>query len=153
MVPKFVPADSLRSSCLPDMPSTLSSSGADPFHALVAQYEANDYTPTTEPYLSAIASALYATCMTRPDAAYAVAMLCRVTSRPSKEAWLALVKVLCYLYKTRKHGITYGGDARYDDRLSNNCETPSEPQAACLPAWTHNLLRCLLEDKFLVVVL
>ena len=118
MVPKFVPADSLRSSCLPDMPSTLSSSGADPFHALVAQYEANDYTPTTEPYLSAIASALYATCMTRPDAAYAVAMLCRFTSRPSKEAWLALVKVLCYLYKTRKHGITYGGDARYDDRLS-----------------------------------
>ena len=56
--------------------------------------------------------------MTRPDAAYAVAILCRFTSRPSAEAWLALIKLLGYLYKTRKHGITYGGVTRYDPRLS-----------------------------------
>ena len=107
MVPKFVSSDLLNSTSLPDVPCSPCSK-CDPHHELIAQYERNDYTPTKEPYLAAIAYALYAACMTRPDVAYSVSLLCRFSSRPSIEAWHALVKVLQYL-KKRETSFSRGG--------------------------------------------
>jgi len=116
MVPKFVSNHLLNPISLPSSPCDPVAK-SDPYHELVAQYARNDYTPTKQPCLAAIASALYAACMTRPDIAYNVSLLCRFSSRPSPEAWHALVKVLQYLYKMRKRGITYGGPLQLDDRL------------------------------------
>lgn len=125
MVPKFVSNHLLNTISLPKSPCDRVGK-SDPYHELVAQYARNDYTPTKEPYLAAIASALYASCMTRPDIAYNVSLLCRFSSRPSPEAWRALVKVLQYLYKTRKRGITYGGPLQLDDRLTRT-KPPIDP--------------------------
>ena len=61
------------------------------------------------PFLSAVASCLFATCMVRVDCAFYIAFLSRFSSRPTVDAWNALVIVMCYLYSTRKFGITYGG--------------------------------------------
>ena len=116
MVPNFVSNNLLNPISLPSSPCDPVAK-SDPYHELVAQYARNDYTPTKQPCLAAIASALYAACMTRPDIAYNVSLLCRFSSRPSPEAWHALVKVLQYLYKMRKRGITYGGPLQLDDRL------------------------------------
>ena len=81
MVPKFVSNHLLNTISLPKSPCDLVGK-SDPYHDLVAQYARNDYTPTKEPYLAAIASALYASCMTRPDIAYNVSLLCRFSSKP-----------------------------------------------------------------------
>ena len=62
----------------------------------------------------------------KPDISYNVSLLCRFSSRPSPEAWRALVKVLQYLYKTRKRAITYGGPLQLNDRLTRT-KPPIDP--------------------------
>ena len=48
-------------------------------------------------YASIIGSLCYATDCTRPDIAYAVGVLSRFTSKPSKNHWLAIKRVMRYL--------------------------------------------------------
>jgi transposase InsO family protein len=58
-------------------------------------------------YQSAIGSLMYLSVSTRPDIAYAVGTLARFSSKPTKEHWTALKRVLRYLKGTTKHGILY----------------------------------------------
>ena len=60
-------------------------------------------------FLGLIGSLLYATCQTRPDLQYHVSHLAQFMGNPSLEAYNAAIGVLCYLYRTRDLGITYGG--------------------------------------------
>lgn len=63
-----------------------------------------------EMYQSAIGSLMYLSVCTRPDIAYAVSSLARFTSKPTKEHWTALKRLLRYLKGTLTHGILYTTD-------------------------------------------
>ena len=58
-------------------------------------------------YQSAVGSLMYLAISTRPDIAYAVNSLAKFNSKPSKEHWVALKRVLRYLKGTVKYGILY----------------------------------------------
>ena len=61
-------------------------------------------------YQSAIESLMYLSVGTRPDITYAVNILARFTSKPTKEHWTALKRLLHYLRGTLTHGILYTKD-------------------------------------------
>ena len=60
-----------------------------------------------EDYASIIGSLCYATDYTRPDIAYAVGVLSRFTSKPSRDHWLAIEQVMGYLIDTKSYGLFY----------------------------------------------
>ena len=62
--------------------------------------------------LQLLGGILFASCMTRPDVAYATAFLCQYMMNPSPAAYDAALGILAYMYETRKLGITYGGPPR-----------------------------------------
>ena len=61
-------------------------------------------------YQSAIGSLMYLSVSTRPDISYAVSSPARFSSKPKKEHWTALKRLLRYLRGTLKHGILYTKD-------------------------------------------
>ena len=58
-------------------------------------------------YASIIGSLCYATNCTRPDITYVVEVLSRFTSKPSKDHWLAIERVMRYLIGTKSYGLFY----------------------------------------------
>ena len=58
-------------------------------------------------YASIIDSLRYATDCTRPDIAYAVEVLSKFTSKPSRDHWLAIERVMRYLIGTKNFGLFY----------------------------------------------
>ena len=58
-------------------------------------------------YASIIGSLRYATNCTRPDIAYVVGVLSRFTSKPSRDHWQAIERVMKYLSGTKLHGLFY----------------------------------------------
>ena len=58
-------------------------------------------------YASIIGSLRYATDCTRPDIAYAVGVLSRFTSKPSRDHWHAIERVMKYLSGTKTYGLFY----------------------------------------------
>ena len=58
-------------------------------------------------YASIIGSLRYAIGCTRPDIAYAVRILSRFTSKPSKDHWLAIERVMRYLIGIKSYGLFY----------------------------------------------
>ena len=58
-------------------------------------------------YVSIIGSLHYAIHCTRPDIAYAVGVLSRFTSKPNKDHWLAIERVMRYLIGTKNYGLFY----------------------------------------------
>ena len=63
-------------------------------------------------YQSLVGALLYCSGNTRPDVAFAVAMLCRAMSRPTPELYDAALRVLGYLYRTKHLGLRYSADAK-----------------------------------------
>ena len=59
------------------------------------------------PYASAVGSLMYAQVCTRPDIAFAVGMLGRYQSNPSKDHWKAAKKVMRYLQGTKDYKLMY----------------------------------------------
>ena len=59
-------------------------------------------------YREAIGALLYASMGTRPNITFAVQTLSQFASKPSKEHWQAVKRVLQYLQGTKNLGITYG---------------------------------------------
>jgi len=58
-------------------------------------------------YQSLVGALLYCSGNTRPDVAFAVAMLCRAMSRPTPALYDAALRVLGYLYRTKHLGLRY----------------------------------------------
>jgi hypothetical protein len=58
-------------------------------------------------YASIIGSLRYATDCTRPNIAYAVGVLRRFTSKPSRDHWHAIERVMKYLSGTETYGLFY----------------------------------------------
>ena len=61
------------------------------------------------PYTNAVGSLMYAMVCTRPDISHAVAVLSRHISKPGKEHWTTVKKVLRYLCGTTDYVICYQG--------------------------------------------
>ena len=67
----------------------------------------NDDCINQHEYQSAIGSLMYLSVSTRPDISYAVSSLARFSSKPTKEHWTALKRLLRYLKGSTKYGILY----------------------------------------------
>ena len=67
----------------------------------------NDDCMNQHEYQSAIGSLMYLSVSTRPDISYAVSSLARFSSKPTKEHWTALKRLLRYLKGSTKYGILY----------------------------------------------
>ena len=61
-------------------------------------------------YQSVIGSLLYLAVSIRPDISFTVSSLAKFTSKPTKEHWTALKRLLRYLRGTPNHGILYSKD-------------------------------------------
>ena len=61
-------------------------------------------------YQALVGALLYCATNTRPDIAYAIAMLCRAMSCPTEELYEAALRVLYYLHRHRELGLRYEGD-------------------------------------------
>ena len=61
------------------------------------------------PYASAFSSLMYAMVCTKPDIAHAVAVLSRFMSKPRREHWTVVKRVLRYLCGTIDYGLCYQG--------------------------------------------
>ena len=123
MVRKFVPEETLnRTVTLPA--SRLGKT--DPYHALLQDWLANPDAPvTTKPFLSALMSTMYATCLTLPSCAFHTSFLSRFSHRPTDACWDALVTVMTFMYQNRNlHVLTYGGPIKIPDAP---CKPPLNP--------------------------
>ena len=78
-------------------------------------------------YLTALGSLMYAMLGTRPDLAYAVGLLGRFASDPSRIHWEGVVSVLKYLKSTRDLGITYSSGSNHLDGFSDADFATSDP--------------------------
>ena len=119
-VPKFVPAAKLEQAKRLRQPARIldKAERKDSYSSLKLASTKSEITP--HPYLSALASALYASVMTRVDVCFNNSYLSRFSSGPTDECWEALVEELIYLYQTADRGLTYGGAS---------IKTPSIPTA------------------------
>ena len=105
MLKKFAPSSDVNSikhnkPCSPETFSKLSFPADDLERERVANL----------PYLQLIGSLLYITCMTRPDIAYHVSMLCKFMHVPSQGCFDAAVTLLLYLGNTKDMtGLHYSG--------------------------------------------
>ena len=61
------------------------------------------------PYASAVGSLMYAMVCTRLDIAHVVGVLRRYMSKPGKEHWKTIKRVLRYLRGTTSYGLCYQG--------------------------------------------
>lgn len=61
------------------------------------------------PYASVVGSLMYVMVCTRPYIAHAVGVLSRYMSKPGKEHWTAVKRVLWYLCGTTDYAICYQG--------------------------------------------
>jgi hypothetical protein len=64
------------------------------------------------PYLQLIGSLLYLSCMTRPDVAYHMAILCSFMHAPTVEAYSAALDLLLYLHHTSTSHLTFTGSCK-----------------------------------------
>ena len=82
---------------------------ATPFHSSVHLFPVNNDNDVVnqKEYASIIGSLWYATDCTRPNTAYAVGVLSRFTSKPSRDHWQAIKRVMKYLSGTKLHGLFY----------------------------------------------
>ena len=82
---------------------------ATPFNSSVHLFSVNndDEIFNQKDFASIIGSLRYATDCTRPDIAYAVGVLSRFTSKPSRDHWLAIERVMRYLIDTKSYGLFY----------------------------------------------
>ena len=107
MVPKFVDDVKLKTkkSALP-----ATTAKPDPYHSLYdLSLKKTEADRIDKPYLAAIASAMYAACITRGDVAFYTSFLSQFSKLPFSEAWDALEQLLISLYASRKLSLTYGG--------------------------------------------
>ena len=63
---------------------------------------------------------LYCSGNTRPDVAFAVGMLCRAMSKPTKELFQDGLRVLSYLYRTRHLGLCYQANSKHLEGQSDS---------------------------------
>ena len=67
--------------------------------------------------LQLLGGLLFATCMTRPDCAYAVAFLCQFMQDASPQAYDAGLGILAYMYETRQQFLVYAEELRQSLRI------------------------------------
>jgi hypothetical protein len=82
---------------------------AAPSPAVVGQKFQKTGEPVDEgtPFAELVGALLYIAVMARPDIAYAVGVLCRYMSEPTKEHWFRAKRILRYLTGTKEFGIVY----------------------------------------------
>ena len=82
---------------------------ATPFDSTVHLFPVNndDEIFNQKDYASIIGSLRYATDCTRPNIAYAVGVLSKFSSKPSKDHWLAIEWVIRYLIGSKSYDLFY----------------------------------------------
>ena len=65
-------------------------------------------------FRSAVGSLQYLSTMTRPDIAYAVSNVAKFCTKPTKEHWTTVKKIVRYLKGTPNHGLLYKSQPSVD---------------------------------------
>ena len=65
-------------------------------------------------YQSVVGSLLYLSCWTRPDITFAVSNAARFCSKPTKQHWTAVKRIMRYLRGTQDYGLLYTGNDKKD---------------------------------------
>lgn len=81
---------------------------------LVLSRAASDCEVTDKPFRSALGSLMHPMRWTRPDIAYHVGYLSQVMSKPTDEAWKALMEVVRYIKGTASLQLVYKGRDNFD---------------------------------------
>ena len=68
-------------------------------------------------YQSAVGMLLYLSGWTRPDITFAVSNVARFCSKPTKEHWVAVKRILRYLKGTINYGLMYSNNDENDDTI------------------------------------
>ena len=68
-------------------------------------------------YQSAVGSLQYLSTMTRPDITFAVSNVGKFSSKPTKDHWVAVKRIIRYLQGTRNYGLKYS----YDGSNTSTC--------------------------------
>ena len=71
-------------------------------------------------YQSLVGALLYCSGNTRPDVAFAVGMLCRAMSKPTKDLFQDGLRVLSYLHRTRHIGLRYEANTKFLEGQSDS---------------------------------
>jgi len=66
------------------------------------------------PYLSAIGALMYLANYTQPDIAFAINLLTRYSSSPTRRHWNGVKQILRYLRDTMNMGLFYSNDSKLD---------------------------------------
>jgi hypothetical protein len=69
--------------------------------------EKNEGKPHKAPYMEAIGSLMWPSCVCRPDITLRVNQLSRYSKNPSKTHWTAVKRIIAYLKKHRTEGIVF----------------------------------------------
>ena len=94
-----------------------------PLHVVEAMSQEADAEVDTEllrRYQSLVGALLYCSGNTRPDVAFAVGMLCRAMSKPTKDLFQDGLRVLSYLHRTRHIGLRYESNAKFLEGQSDS---------------------------------
>ena len=68
-------------------------------------------------YQSAVGMLLYLSGWTRPDITFAVSNVARFCSKPTKEHWVAVKRILRHLKGTIDYGLMYSKNGENDDKM------------------------------------
>nr|KYP39682.1 Retrovirus-related Pol polyprotein from transposon TNT 1-94 [Cajanus cajan] len=97
----------------------------DPFRP---QEKDEEILGTEVPYLSAIGALMYLTNYTRPDTTFAVNLLARHSSSPTRRHWNGVKKILCYLRGTMNMGLLYSNVQKIELNGYADASYLSDPQ-------------------------
>ena len=126
MVPKFVSKEDLIHPC--PVPATITDSTGRIDSYSKFELEPSDIdlaAASSLPFLSGIASCLYACCTTRVDIAFHCSKLSRYCNCVTKDKYNMLITLMRYMYQTRKLCLTYGGPIKVP--LVPSCRPPLDP--------------------------
>ena len=64
-------------------------------------------------YQSAVGMCLWAARCIKPECLYTMGQLCKVMSKPTEEAWKAVMHLIAYMYQHRHEGITFSSNGNH----------------------------------------
>ena len=94
-------------------------------------------------YQSAVGMCLWAARCIKPECLYTMGQLCKVMSKPTKEAWKAVMHLIAYMYQHRHEGITFSSNGNHIPFFMTDASTLRLHQANILtqPAGLEGLCR------------
>ena len=63
----------------------------------------------------------------KPECLYTMGQLCKVMSKPTEEAWKAVMHLIAYMYQHRHEGITFSSDGNHVPFFMTDASNKGDP--------------------------